>query len=51
MVNTLGLSFIDKNPAGPVPSLLDWKFVHVNMSWSVILLLGGGFALADAVKV
>ena len=43
--------FTDTRPYGRVPSLLDWKFVHENMAWSVILLLGGGFALADAVKV
>ena len=43
--------FTDTRPYGRVPALLDWKFVHENMAWSVILLLGGGFALADAVKV
>ena len=43
--------FTDTSPYGRVPALLDWKFVHENMAWSVILLLGGGFALADAVKV
>ena len=43
--------FTDTRPFGRVPALLDWKFVHENMAWSVILLLGGGFALADAVKV
>ena len=43
--------FTDTRPYGRVPAFLDWKFVHENMAWSVILLLGGGFALADAVKV
>ena len=38
-------------PPGAVPALLDWKYVHQNMAWSVIIVLGGGFALADAVKV
>lgn len=29
------------------PPLLDWKSVHTKMSWGVLILLGGGFALAD----
>ncbi|NXF88436.1 S13A5 protein, partial [Eubucco bourcierii] len=28
--------------------LLDWKVVQRKMPWSIVLLLGGGFALADA---
>ncbi|NXU86983.1 S13A5 protein, partial [Xiphorhynchus elegans] len=30
--------------------LLDWKVVQRKMPWSIVLLLGGGFALADASK-
>jgi sodium-dependent dicarboxylate transporter 2/3/5 len=36
--------------AGPAPALLDWETVHKKMPWSVIIVLGGGFALADACK-
>ncbi|NXK36985.1 S13A2 protein, partial [Piprites chloris] len=28
------------------PPLLDWKVVHHKMPWSIVFLLGGGFALA-----
>ncbi|NXN96890.1 S13A2 protein, partial [Rhinopomastus cyanomelas] len=28
------------------PALLDWKVVHEKMPWNIVLLLGGGFALA-----
>uniref|UniRef100_A0A8C6L702 Solute carrier family 13 member 2 n=1 Tax=Nothobranchius furzeri TaxID=105023 RepID=A0A8C6L702_NOTFU len=38
------------NEAGKVvkapPTLLNWKVVHERMPWNIILLLGGGFALA-----
>jgi len=34
----------------PSPPILDWPTVNKQMPWSVILLLGGGFALADACK-
>lgn len=35
----------------PTECLLDWKTVNKQMPWGVIILLGGGFALADACKV
>lgn len=41
----------DTTPPGPTPALLDWPTVHKEMQWGVILLLGGGFAIADACRV
>lgn len=37
-------------PPGPAPAILDWPTANKQMPWSVIILLGGGFALADACK-
>lgn len=42
---------LDEKPPGPAPPILDWPTVNKQMPWSVIILLGGGFALADACKV
>ncbi len=35
----------------PATGLLDWETVHHKMSWGVVILLGGGFALAESCKV
>jgi sodium-dependent dicarboxylate transporter 2/3/5 len=37
------------NPVMKTPPLLDWKYVQLNLPWGVILLMGGGFALSNAV--
>jgi len=29
---------------------LDWKFVQHHLSWGVVLLLGGGFAISDGAE-
>nr|XP_060613708.1 solute carrier family 13 member 2 [Anolis sagrei ordinatus] len=34
-----------------IPALLDWPTVHKNMPWNIIILLGGGFALAKGCEV
>lgn len=33
------------------PTLLNWKVVHERMPWNIVLLLGGGFALAKGSEV
>uniref|UniRef100_A0A4W5MEU3 Solute carrier family 13 member 5 n=1 Tax=Hucho hucho TaxID=62062 RepID=A0A4W5MEU3_9TELE len=35
-----------KPPPGPTPALLTWKVAQKKLPWSIVLLLGGGFALA-----
>lgn len=37
--------------SGPTPALLTWKVTQKKMPWSIILLLGGGFALAKGCEV
>lgn len=32
---------------GPSRSILNWKEYEANMSWGVILLIGGGYAMAS----
>lgn len=34
----------------PSPALLDWRYVQQKFPWSVLLLLGGGYAISDASK-
>lgn len=34
----------------PYEALLDWKFVQHHLSWGVVLLLGGGFALSEGAE-
>ncbi|KAL2094596.1 hypothetical protein ACEWY4_009315 [Coilia grayii] len=36
------------NALKPPPPLLTWDLVHERMPWHIVLLLGGGFALASA---
>ncbi|XP_055698956.1 protein I'm not dead yet isoform X2 [Phlebotomus papatasi] len=34
-------------PKTPTPGLITWKYIHTKVPWSLIFLLGGGFALAE----
>lgn len=47
-VPTLG--FPGKKIKAP-KTLLNWKVVHEKMPWNIILLLGGGYALAKGSEV
>lgn len=47
---TFHLGLIGKMVKSP-PTLLDWQVVHERMPWNIILLLGGGFALAAGSEV
>nr|XP_006814711.1 PREDICTED: solute carrier family 13 member 5-like [Saccoglossus kowalevskii] len=40
----------DDSVAGPKQALLDWHTVNTKLPWNVVILLGGGFALAEACK-
>ena len=43
--------FLDDKPAKPKPPLLEWEYTAHKLPWGVILMLGGGFAIAEACKV
>lgn len=49
-VFTLHVGFTGKKVKYPKP-LLNWQVVHERMPWNIILLLGGGFALAKGSEV
>ncbi|XP_051960862.1 solute carrier family 13 member 5a isoform X1 [Xyrauchen texanus] len=46
-----GVQSFDTVDSGPTPALLTWKVTQKKMPWSIILLLGGGFALAKGSEV
>ncbi|XP_077868542.1 Na(+)/citrate cotransporter-like [Saccoglossus kowalevskii] len=41
----------DDDPPGSKPSILNWPAVHKNLPWGLVLLLGGGYALAEGCEV
>lgn len=38
-------------PNVPSPGLITWKFINAKVPWSLVFLLGGGFALAEGGRV
>lgn len=38
-------------PDKAVPALLTWKFIHENMPWSLMFVVGGGFAIGRSNKI
>lgn len=40
-----------KKPITSSPSILNWKTVEKKLPWGVILIFGGGFALAEGCNV
>ena len=51
MFNKIFCSLTEADARGPAPALMTWDHYQVKMPWGVILLLGGGFALAKASQV
>lgn len=42
---------VPQSNSGPRTALLTWQVVQKKMPWNIILLLGGGFALAKGSEV
>jgi len=49
-LNTLSDLLKGKTPKGPSPALVDWEEALADMHFGIILLMGGGFALALGIK-
>ena len=43
--------FLERTKGKPLPALLPWKAAEKMVPWGVVLLLGGGFALAHGSQV
>jgi solute carrier family 13 (sodium-dependent dicarboxylate transporter), member 2/3/5 len=41
----------NRHPDGTTPRLIDWDQAERKIPWGILLLFGGGFAMADAFKV
>ena len=39
-----------RRPSKPSPALISWKIINEKMHWSLIFILGGGFAIAAGSK-
>ncbi len=44
------MSFAAELPTAPSQGLITWKYINQKVPWSLIFLLGGGFALAEGGK-
>lgn len=42
---------VPQQDSSPTPALLTWSVTQKKMPWSIVLLLGGGFALAKGSEV
>ncbi|XP_058457409.1 protein I'm not dead yet-like [Malaya genurostris] len=40
----------ERLPSDATPSLITWQFIHQKVPWSLVFLLGGGFALAEGAR-
>lgn len=40
-------TLLAKLPTTPSQGLITWKYINTKVPWSLIFLLGGGFALAE----
>ncbi|XP_058835197.1 protein I'm not dead yet-like [Topomyia yanbarensis] len=46
-----GKGNVIKLPSNPTPGLISWEYIAEKTPWSLIFMLGGGFALAEGARV